>query len=160
MPIFNRYFLVPDPNTPGRGVFGGGVLFNAGPRLPVEVKVPNALANYLTQKGQPVPSPVSGEALVDTGASVSCVDETVIQRLGVNPVGISQVGTPSSARTAQFQYPAPFAFPGTTLPQIEIAHALGSVLQPQGLLALIGRDILSNFVFIYNGPGGFVTLSY
>jgi hypothetical protein len=160
MPIFNRYFLVPDPNTPKSGTFGHNVLFNAGPRLPVEVKVPNALANYLTHKGQPVPSPVSGEALVDTGASVSCVDETVMEKFGVNPVGIAQVGTPSTARTPQFQYPVLFAFPGTTLPQIEIAHALGSVLEPQGLLVLIGRDILSNFVFIYNGVGGFVTLSY
>jgi hypothetical protein len=160
MPIFNRYFLIPDPNTQGNTTFGHEALFNAGPRLPVEIKIPNALANYLTQKGQPVPSPVSGDALVDTGASVSCVDETVIQNLGVNPVGISQVGTPSSANISQFQYPVLFAFPGTTLPAIEIAHALGSVLQPQGLLALIGRDILSSFVFTYNGVGGFITLSY
>jgi len=160
MPVFNRYFLVPDPATPGTGTFGHDILFNGGPRLPVEIKVPNALASFLTQKGQQVPAPVSGEALVDTGASISCVDETVVQGLGINPVGIAQVGTPSTASTSQLQYPVLFQFPGTTLPSIEIAHALGSVLRPQGLLALIGRDILSSFVFVYNGLGGFVTLAY
>lgn len=160
MPVFNRYYLVPNPALPGSGLFGGGVLFNAGPRVPVEIRVPNVLATYLTEKGKPVPAPVTGEALVDTGASISCVDETAIRGLGVNPVGIAQVGTPSTAGTPQLQYPVLFQFPGTTLPSIEIAHALGSVLQPQNLLALIGRDILSGFVFIYNGPGGFVTLSY
>ena len=158
MPVFNRYYLLQP--VPPSGMFGPGVLFGAGPRVPVEIRVPNALANYLTQNGKPIPAPIPGDALVDTGASVSCVDEKAVQSLGVNPVGVAQVGTPSTAGTPQLQYPVLFAFPGTTLPPMEIAHALGSVLQPQKLLALIGRDVLASFVFAYNGPGGFVTLSY
>jgi len=92
-----------------------------GPVLNVEVHVPNALAAQLAQAGQTVPSPVSGLALIDTGASISAVDDSIIQSLGVSPVGIATVKTPSGA-ARQNQYPVRFVFPGTSLPDIETPH--------------------------------------
>jgi hypothetical protein len=130
-----------------------------GPLLPVNVQVPTTLASHLSQSGQPVPPPVSGQALIDTGASISAVDGTVIQSLGVQPVGVVKVNTPSGS-AYQNQYPVQFVFPGTNLPSIQGTHAIGSVLKSQGILALIGRDILSRFVFIYNGTSGFITLAF
>lgn len=157
MPVYNHFYLVTPP--PGSSPFHPGPLSIGGPKLAVEIHVPTALASQLAQQGGPVPSPITGYALIDTGASISAVDDAVIKNLGVSPVGVTQVLTPSGT-AQQNQYPVRFVFPGTPLPAIETTHAIGSVLQPQGILALIGRDVLAHFVFTYNGPGGFITLAY
>jgi hypothetical protein len=138
----------------------------AGPCLPVQVEVPPALAAQLQQTGQAVPAPVAGFALVDTGASVSAVDDTVIQQLGVQPIGMVPVGTAGGPQQ-QAIYPGRFTFPGTTLPAIDFGSLLGCNLAGQivaihqgPLIALLGRDLLQSFVLVYNGPGGTFSLSF
>jgi hypothetical protein len=37
---------------------------------------------------------------------------------------------------------------------------VGSTLKPQGIVALIGRDLLRNFLLIYDGVHGSWTLSF
>jgi hypothetical protein len=129
-----------------------------GPQLDVEVHVPDALAAILTQQGKPVPKPVAGNALIDSGASITAVDDSIIRSLGVQPVGIATVHTPSGS-AQQNQYPVKFIFPRTGLPPLNAPQAIGSVLQSQGIVALIGRDSLSSVVFVYNGPVGVITLA-
>jgi hypothetical protein len=41
---------------------------------------------------------------------------------------------------------------------INTASAIGAPLAKQKLLALIGRDVLSRFILIYNGANGEFTL--
>jgi len=129
-----------------------------GPQLDVEVHVPDALASILTQQGKPIPKPVAGKALIDTGASITAVDGSIIQSLGVQPVGVATVHTPSGS-AQQNQYPVKFMFPGSGLPPLIASQAIGSVLQSQGIVALIGRDSLSSVVFVYNGGAGMITLA-
>jgi hypothetical protein len=46
------------------------------------------------------------------------------------------------------------------IPQyIDTNRACGAKLEPQGLIALIGRDMLASCVLIYNGPDGSFSLS-
>lgn len=130
-----------------------------GPVLPVEISVPTPLAAHLERQGLQVPTPAVGRALIDTGASVSAVDETVISNLQVSPVRVATVHTPGGL-SQQNVYPARFAFPGTPLPAIDFNAVLGSILKPQGIIALLGRDVLTHFMLIYNGPGGYITLGY
>ena len=138
----------------------------AGPSLQVEVSVPTALANQLQAANQPIPNPVLGLGIVDTGASISAVDSTVISQLGVQPVGTANVGTAGGPQT-QFTYPAKFTFPGTGIPSIEFSTLIGSNLTGQivpgpqqgNLIVLLGRDILEHFIFVYNGPSGMFTLA-
>jgi len=120
--------------------------------------VPQALEDLLSQQGKPVPKPIAGKALMDTGASITAVDDSIITSLGVQPVGVTTVHTPSGS-AQQNQYPARFNFPGSGLPQLNVHQTIGSILRPQGIIALIGRDALSNVVLVYNGPGGFITLA-
>jgi hypothetical protein len=129
-----------------------------GPQLDVEVHVPDALASLLTQQGKPVPKPVAGKVLIDTGASITAVDDSIIQSLGVQPVGIATVHTPSGS-AQQNMYPVKFIFPRSGLPPLIASHAIGSLLRPQGIVALIGRDSLNSVVFVYNGPVGVITLA-
>ena len=137
----------------------------AGPTVPVQIEVPPALANSFRNAGQPVPHPVNGAALIDTGATRSCVDDTVIQNLGVQPVGVAVVGT-AGGQQKRSMFPGRFTFPGTPLPSIDFSQLLGVDLTGQTiagsnvpLIALIGRDILRHFMFIYNGRLGQFTLA-
>lgn len=153
MPIYNSFYLTPDrsPNPQAIRI--------KGPVIPVEIFLPNVLVSSIEKEGKPIPSPVTGHVLIDTGATISAVDEGVIKSFGINPIGSSQVNTPSGD-SMQFLYPVQFSFPGTLLPRVDFGAVLGSILKPQGIIALFGRDILSLFVLVYNGPGGYFTLAY
>lgn len=155
MPVYNRFYVrkdtPPDIRDPVR-------LMATGPRLDVEVHVPAAFEELLVKQGKPIPKPVAGKALIDTGASICAVDDSVITSLGVQPVGVALVLTPAG-QTQQNQYPVRFVFPGSGLPSYSHQQAIGSILLNQGFVALIGRDALSSVVFTYNGPGGFFTFA-
>ena len=43
--------------------------------------------------------------------------------------------------------------------EVMVSKAYGANLQSQGLIALIGRDLLSSCVLIVNGPEGTVSLA-
>ena len=133
-------------------------LATAGPRISVEVRVPTALEQYLTAHGQLIPSPVSGTALIDTGATTSCVDSTTIQSLGVNPVNQVNSGT-AGGPFLQYVYPAKFFLPNIQL-TMEFSQAVGANLTGTGIIALLGRDILARMVFIYSGLSGRISVSY
>ena len=105
-----------------------------------------------------MPTPITGLALIDSGASKTCVDENAITQLGVPPINQITVQTPSGA-AQQCLYPARFSFPGTPLPGIDFGSVVGSTLAAQGIVALIGRDVLERCVFVYNGPAGTYSIS-
>ncbi|MBI4602456.1 MAG: hypothetical protein HY721_10905 [Planctomycetes bacterium] len=135
----------------------------AGPVLAVEIEVPGALAQWLMAQSRQVPQPVTGLALIDTGASRTCVDGVAITGLGVNPIGTTLSATAAGAKQ-QSLYPARLRFPGTAI-DIEFNSILGADLSGQSvggrkIIALVGRDILSRCLLVYNGPGGFYALSY
>lgn len=166
MPIYNQGFhqvpqagaVLPLPHPQA--------LQGTGPVIQVQVEVPTALATQLQHTGQTVPQPVLGYALIDTGASLSAVDATVIQQLGVQPVGVAHVGTAGGPQQ-QATCPARFSFPGSSLPAIDFNQLLGANLSGQlalgagnPLVALLGRDLLQHFVLIYNGPAAMFTLAF
>jgi hypothetical protein len=51
------------------------------------------------------------------------------------------------------------SFPGTQLPGLEFSSLIGSVLAAQGIVGLLGRDVLSHFLLVYNGPAGMFSLA-
>ena len=139
------------------------LLMQAGPMLSVQVALPSALEEHLASQNQPIPPSIQGWALIDTGATRSCVDTQVISSLQVNPIGIATVGT-AKGQVQQNLYPAKFNFPDANNMTIEFSSAVGVDLTGQSigeqrLVALIGRDVLSHCILIYNGPGGFFTLA-
>ena len=129
MPIYNIFYLVNNQINP----YG---LRNIGARAMVEIHIPPILATYLTQRGQPVPVPLSGQALFDIGASVSAVDNSVIANLGINPIGVTQVYTPGGV-VQQNLYPIRFLFPSIGNLTVDFNAVIGSVLRPQGIIALV-----------------------
>jgi len=119
----------------------------------------------LTAAGQPLPPPVSIRALVDTGASNTCVDPTVLTDLGLSPTGRTTVLTAGGAPEDRDQYDVWLAIPGSdrTAPPLlipTIAVIATPLLDLQGFHALIGRDILERCLLHYNGSLKTFTLAY
>jgi hypothetical protein len=159
MPVYNRSFW--PPNAPGNPI----LLRTHGPLIAVQVAVPDILARHLTSQNLPVPPPVSGMALIDTGASITSVDATVFQSLSIPPVGVATtygVHGPGQAPV----FPAKLFFPGTMMQGLAFNQVMGCNLRgqqtgsPSPLIVLVGRDLLQHFVLVYNGPCGMVTLAH
>ena len=97
---------------------------------------------------------MSGLALIDTGATFSSIDEDILNALGIRPVGSTPVQTPSGVLQQREIFTCQFFFPGTPIPVFPFANVVGSTLKHQGIVALIGRDLLRNFLLIYDGVHG------
>ena len=67
-----------------------------GPVVQAAIMVSMARRQALEETGQPVPDPQRIVALLDTGASVSCVDPAVLGALKLNPTGEAEIHTPST----------------------------------------------------------------
>jgi predicted aspartyl protease len=119
----------------------------------------------MTAAGLTIPPPVIVRALVDTGASCTCLDPTVIAKLGLVPSGTVLMHTPSTAGTAvscnQFDVAVGVIMdanevhvPSMIIPVIE------STLATQGIQALLGRDLLEKGILIYDGRRKSLTLAF
>ena len=158
MPIFHRNFVHQD-SSEGARTSNPEHLANVGPRLPVQIGITETLASTYAEQGQEIPAPIDGYALFDTGASRTCVDEGVLTSLGLLPVERIGMATPSGLGEASI-YTCALYFPGYPLPDLDPSFVAGVQLQGQDYLALIGRDILSDMILIYDGPGARITFAF
>jgi len=138
-------------------------LKSIGAVLQVEVNLPQPLIELMSQQGKPIPGPAVGMSLIDTGASLRCIDESVLVALGINPIGLISLGT-AAGQVQRPLFPAKLAFPEpkliVDLSRVVAVDLKGQTVQGMPLIALIGRDILRLCQFIYDGSGGFFTLSF
>jgi Aspartyl protease len=170
MPVFNQFLYAGAQAAP---LPSPDALVMAGAFLSVDVSVPPVIATALTTAGQPVPPSQTGLALIDTGATMTCVHEPLLTSLGLHPVGTVRSGT-AAGQTQQAVYMARLVFPligwtvdlqlvGVDLSGQTIAVAPpGAQSQPpaQPVVALLGRNLLRFCNLIWNGSGGFWTISY
>lgn len=135
----------------------------SGPIIDVLVGVSHPKRDALLAAGFPVPSPVPMRTLIDTGASSTCVDPYIIQALSLTPSGSISIHTPSTNGAAlncnQYDISLVLIHPKLSftfgaLPVIE------SNLISQGIQALLGRDVLKECLFIYDGASGLYTLTF
>ncbi|HEY5048227.1 MAG TPA: aspartyl protease family protein [Rhizomicrobium sp.] len=134
-----------------------------GPLVAVHVGVSAQRHAALTQAGQPVPAPILANLLLDTGASCTSIDASVIAQLGLQPTGTQGILTPSTGATPHqcSTYDVSLMIPGATPQKIIPAIAIidGNYLS-QGHHGLIGRDALRDARVVYSGPDGYVMLSF
>jgi len=134
----------------------------SGPILSAAVGVSEARAAALTAADQPIPPLVPIRALVDTGASCTCVDPSVLAALSLTPTGSVSVNTPSTGATPHSadQYDVGLAIPNGTPLVLQTIPVVAAELLPQGFHALIGRDILDQCLLVYNGKIRLFTLAF
>jgi predicted aspartyl protease len=128
-----------------------------GPVVQVTISLSPAMATPIIQQGGQVPTPVSGLALIDTGASGTCVDVDVANQMGLPVVGMGKMTSASHEQVDAPIYAIQIQVAGLPL-ALQSPRALGANLKVQGLTALIGRDALAAGVFVYSGLAGSITL--
>lgn len=110
--------------------------------------------NALLTAGQPVPSTVIARLLVDTGASGTNIDQTIIQKLQLQPRGSVPVNTPSTGATPHVAsvYDVSLAIRiGQMVRGFSATPVISSNFAAQNIDGLLGRDVLAHALFHYDG---------
>lgn len=129
-----------------------------GPIVSIEIGHPRSMVAIYERTGQAIPPQVPCQALIDTGASYTCIDLGIATRLNLIQTGMVQGGTAAGINPHPI-YAAALRFKGLGLQEEDPIQLLGVQIAGQGIQALIGRDLLSRMLLIYDGPKGRFTLA-
>lgn len=138
---------------------------SAGPVIEVHVGVSAPRRAALLAASREVPPPVMATFLIDSGASMSLVDTSLIAPLGLNPTGVAMGHTPSTKGVAQRfdQFDLQLYLRGSGPGEgwvVDPVPVMATSFVNQSVQGLIGRDILDRSLFIYNGKVRQYTLAY
>lgn len=165
-PLFLGEVRMAGQRPPSLGIprLGQGVMPNSGMDavsnlaingaiLQVEVRVP---AGY-QQGGGAGGNPATFTAMIDSGASITCINISAAQALGIPQVSSTQLGGVGGSSEAPI-YAAALTLPeyGVTVDPVQIA-GVGNPLP--GVDMLIGRDLLRFLEFTYQGSQGAFTIT-
>jgi hypothetical protein len=110
--------------------------------------------------------PVEVNALIDTGAEMTCLDVALVRRIGLPPAAVGLANVPATGGlNAASDYDASVAIlhpsgrPSNNLviPELLIT---GLQMNTTGYDAVIGRDVLAYCILVYDGPTGAFVLTY
>ena len=129
-----------------------------GPICTVKIGLSSIAADVLSAKGEPVPAPIDATALIDTGASGTCIKPEIVKNLGLVPRGVVQIATPSSKAHPCNVFDVSLHFPhGVVVSTLQVIEA---PLEGQNIQCLIGRDVLCQGILIYSGYTNTFSLSF
>ena len=137
-------------------------LETVGPIIDIQLTLSSAAAAAVQAANQSMPSPLTVAALIDTGASKTVIQAGLPAKLGLKPVGVQLVNTPTSHRVECLRYLVRLIFPSTAGIRVPISFetvVIEAPLQGQNIQALIGRDFLKDAVLFYSGPDNMFTIS-
>ena len=132
-------------------------LRNAGPIIEVTVVPAQPVAELLRKEGKSIPS-IKVIALIDTGASSTCLSKEIVDELNLIPFDAQIVHT-AGGETEQLFYDIGIILPISQSNTLSI-QAPCADLTGQPFQVLIGRDILNRCTMFYNGPDNSFTLHY
>jgi len=131
-----------------------------GPTVAVEVMVHPNMARSLKEAGKSVPESVIGDAMIDSGAQATTIDTSVAERLQLPRTSkIEAFGI--GGRSEGYTSPCSIFIPSLKLTtNCARAHCHELTKNAKHIIALIGRDILKQMTFFYDGINGQVQLVY
>ncbi len=134
-----------------------------GPLIDIAWRVPVGREAELVAAGKAVPEPVRGQALVDTGASLSLISRDAATRLGLAECGWTNVLTLGEAsRAVLFEARLDLIDDGGN-PLASIGLLVPAHDEPVpivGTVGIVGRDLLRHVRFTYDGPANQITVTW
>lgn len=127
----------------------------------MHIGLPTELEQVLSARGRPVPQPVTGEGLVDTGSTLTMLDRKTIEELGVEPVDRVTIRF-TGGKASCHVYPVLFGLKDDPNGPVRMEWLLRVAALPLGdfnCVSLIGRDVLSRGVFTYDGLKGEISFT-
>lgn len=145
-----------------------------GPILEAVLEPSPARIEALKKGKLKIPQSIRCNFLLDTGAASTCIDPAIIKKLELSPTGAIPIITPSTngipvvCYTYDIQIIIPASYseaevlnPEMIMPYIRTISIIeAGLIDDQGISCLIGRDILEQCLFIYNGRVRGFTLSW
>ena len=128
-----------------------------GPLVKVRLTVGMSAEAAFRSRSILLPPPLEIDAMIDTGATGTVIREGLAGQLGLKPVGVANISTPSSVNVQCYEYLVRLLFPNNV--QIE-TKAIEAPLQGQHIQCLIGRDVLAHGVLVYIGYANLFSLSF
>ena len=133
-------------------------LKHVGPICSIKIGLSQVASDVLTAKGEKIKAPIDATALIDTGASGSCIKPEIVSALGLVSRGITQIATPSTKAHPCSVYDVSLHFPhGVVVPTVAVIE---TPLEGQNIQCLIGRDVLAYGILIYSGYTETFSLSF
>ncbi len=132
-------------------------LLENGPIIEVYICPPHPITLKLKQAGKQVPA-FKAIALIDTGATATCISQEIVNRLKLIAHDIQTVHT-AAGISQQLLYDIGVGLP-ISQPNILSIQAPCADLTGQSFEVLIGRDILSMCTLFYNGKDNTFVLHY
>ena len=122
--------------------------------------------NALFNANEPCPAPILVRMMVDTGASCTCVDESILRELNLQATGIATINTPTTGSTPVLmeQYDVSLTIIAQNI--IDPLHRSAipvistELFESQQFHVLLGRDVLSGCILIYDGQNGEFKFGY
>ncbi len=135
----------------------------AGPLVTVRVGVTLAREQVLRRVGFPVPPPIETQALLDTGSFITIIDANFVHLLKLNSYGFQAVRSAASGLTPKNakEYDVSVSIINGnnelhTWPQQAVLEAQFEVSDAYHVI--IGRDLLDDCMFTYDGKRRTLTL--
>lgn len=138
---------------------------DSGLLISVGVGVSGPKRAALQAAGLAIPAVSLVRGLIDTGADCTAIDAAVVKSLGLVPTGTTKILTPSTGPAGHdcdlFDV-AIYILMGSA--QIHTASlttpVIGTSLSTYGYDVLLGRDVLSQGLLIYDGKAGSLSLAF
>lgn len=160
MPLYEFQYpsqLPPQPDGKVVTILPSRFIQHVGPVLSVLIMPSLQHVAVVTKAGQKPPDPVQGIALIDTGASVTMVDESICKSMGLQPTGFAPLCHADGKSENRPCFAIQISFPNTPLAEpLFNPKVVSGNLQfgnPKYSL-LLGRDLMINMKFVYNGFSG------
>jgi predicted aspartyl protease len=134
-----------------------------GPILNAHIGISEPRKAAMVAAGLPVPPHILVSLLIDTGAGCTCIDASVIAKLGLQATSTTPVYTPSTGSVPHIlnNYDIELVIPTKDSPVIIPAHpVLDGNYMAQGHHGLLGRDVLSRGRLYYSGPDMAAMISF